>query len=78
LYRALMRIRALVDTGERNAGRLAEAGRAVVAEQPLARLDYLEIVDPETLDPLLDISHGGLIVTAAYLGETRLIDNLEL
>jgi pantoate--beta-alanine ligase len=78
LYRALMRVRMLADTGERHAATLAEAGREVIREEPLARLDYLEIVHPETLEPIADISDGALMVTAAYLGNTRLIDNVLL
>ncbi len=78
LHRALMRVQTLADTGMRDGVRLAEAGRQVIAEEPLARLDYLEVVDPETLDPLSDISRGALVVAAAYLGTTRLIDNTML
>src|SRR5512142_1933394 len=78
LHRALMRIQTLADTGERSAQRLAEAGRQVIAEEALARLDYLEVVDPETLDPVEDISCGALVPVAAYLGTTRLIDNIVL
>jgi pantoate--beta-alanine ligase len=42
------------------------------------RLDYFEIVDKDSLEPLPDISRGALVVTAAYVGETRLIDNIVL
>lgn len=78
LYRALMRIQTLVDKGECSAAKLAEVGRAVIAEEPLAKLDYLEIVDPETLDPIDDVCKGALVLEAVYLGNTRLIDNLLL
>jgi pantoate--beta-alanine ligase len=78
LYRALMRVQELSRAGERNGSRLAEAGRQVVREEPLAQLDYLEVVHPETLDPIEDIASGTLVVVAAALGKTRLIDNLVL
>jgi pantoate--beta-alanine ligase len=78
LYRALMRVQILADTGEREATRLAEAGREIIREEPLARLDHLEIVHPETLEPVSDISGGALVVTAAYFANTRLIDNVML
>ena len=78
LYRALMRVQTLADTGERSAARLAEAGRQVMAEEPGARLDYFEIVHPETLEPLDDISRGALVAVAAFIGTTRLIDNVVL
>lgn len=76
LNRALMRIRALIDQGERDASKLVEAGNSVVAEEPAVRLDYLEIVDGETLDAVIDISKGALVAIAAFVGPTRLIDNL--
>ncbi len=49
-----------------------------MAEEPGARLDYFEVVDPETLDPVSDISHGALVAVAAFIGNTRLIDNVVL
>jgi pantoate--beta-alanine ligase len=78
LYRALTRIQTLADHGERNTAALLEAGKSVIAEEPQVRLDYLEIVDDETLDPVADISRGALVAIAAYVGPTRLIDNLVL
>ena len=42
------------------------------------RLDYFAIVDPETLDPVTDTSRGALVAVAAYVGATRLIDNIVL
>jgi len=78
LHRALMRVQTLADTGERDATRLAETGRQIIGEEPLARLDYFEVVDPMTLDAVADIGRGALVLVAAYLGPTRLIDNLLL
>lgn len=78
LHRALMRVQTLADGGESSGERLAEAGREVIRQEPLARLDYLDVVDPETLDPVAKMSGGALVVVAAYLGQTRLIDNLLL
>lgn len=78
LHRALMRVEALANTGERSAAILVEAGKQVMAEEPGARLDYFEVVNPETLDPVSDISHGALVAVAAFIGNTRLIDNVVL
>ncbi len=78
LYRALTRIQTEADRGESNATKLAESGKSVIAEEPQVRLDYLEIVDRDSLDPLQDISRGALVVIAAYVGPTRLIDNIVL
>lgn len=75
LYRAVSRIQTLADRGERSAEALLEAGKSVVAEEPEVRLDYLEIVDRETLEPVADVGRGALVAIAAYVGPTRLIDN---
>jgi pantoate--beta-alanine ligase len=78
LHRALLRVQTLADTGESDAAKLAEAGRQVIAEEPAAKLDYFEIVDRDTLDPVADIAKGALVAVAASFGNTRLIDNLVL
>ena len=78
LHRSLMRVKQLADTGERNAAKLAAAGREEFAAVASVRLDYFEIVDPETLEPVADVSGGALVAVAAYIGPTRLIDNVLL
>jgi pantoate--beta-alanine ligase len=78
LYRALTRVHFLVDKGERDVTVLVEAGKQVISEEPGARLDYLEIVDPETLEPVGDLKRGALVAVAAWVGATRLIDNIAL
>jgi pantoate--beta-alanine ligase len=78
LNRALMRVQTMADTGERSAAKLTEAGQQVIADERGVRLDYFEIVNPDTLDPVDDISRGALVAVAAFLGTTRLIDNLVL
>jgi pantoate--beta-alanine ligase len=76
LNRALMRVQMLADRGENNAARLKVAGEQVMAEEPAVKLDYFEIVDRRTLEPVADISGGALVAVAAYVGSTRLIDNI--
>jgi pantoate--beta-alanine ligase len=78
LYRALTRIRTLADRGERRAGLLIQAGLELLAQEPAVRLDYLEIVDPETLESVEEVSEGTLVAIAAYVGAARLIDNIVL
>jgi pantoate--beta-alanine ligase len=78
LYRSLTRVQTMADHGESNSTSLIAAGRQVIAEEPEVHLDYFEIVDWETLDPVPDISKGALAAVAAYVGETRLIDNVLL
>jgi pantoate--beta-alanine ligase len=78
LYRSLMRVQTLADQGESDAAKLVAVGKQVIAEEPQVSLDYFEIVNWETLDPVSNISKGALVAVAAYLGETRLIDNVIL
>jgi pantoate--beta-alanine ligase len=78
LHRSLMRVQQNVEAGERDAGRLAAAGIYEFARESSVRLDYFEVVDPETLDPVADVSRGALVAVAAYVGTTRLIDNILL
>src|SRR5450631_291392 len=78
LHRSLQRVQALATAGEHNASRLLAAGREEFAREKSVRLDYFEIVDPETLDPVEEVSRGTLVAVAAYVGNTRLIDNFLL
>ena len=78
LYRSLMEVQKGFDQGERRGERLIAVGRRALAEDSTVRLDYLEIVDPETLEPVDEVSHRALVAVAAFLGKTRLIDNIVL
>ena len=76
LHRSLMKVRKLIEQGERSTAKLVDSGRAEFAAEPLVRLDYFEVVNPDTLDPIQETCEGALIAVAAYVGSTRLIDNL--
>ena len=78
LYRALMRVQTLADQGESDSASLLAAGKQVIAEAPAVKLDYFEIVNSDTLEPVSNISRGALVAVAAYVGNTRLIDNVVL
>jgi pantoate--beta-alanine ligase len=78
LYRSLLRVQKDFNAGERNAARLIGAGRGTLSAEPGVRFDYLEIVDPQTLDPLAEVSQPALVAVAAFVGKTRLIDSLAL
>jgi pantoate--beta-alanine ligase len=78
LHRSLLRVQRMAEAGERDASRLVAAGREEFAGAGGVRLDYFEIVDPDTLDSVADISGGALAAVAAYVGSTRLIDNILL
>jgi pantoate--beta-alanine ligase len=78
VYRSLLYVQNLSQQGERNAGTLIKAGIRAFGEEPSVRLDYFEMVNPETLDPIEEITRGTLAAVAAYVGTTRLIDNILL
>ena len=78
LQRALQEARRLMTEGERSESAILETVRKVIATAPLARIDYLELVDAETLQPISEVGANSLIAVAAFFGQTRLIDNLRL
>lgn len=78
LHRSLVRVQALAERGESAALKLAAAGREEFSHEPSVRLDYFEIVNPDTLDPVPEVAGETLVAVAAYVGTTRLIDNLLL
>jgi pantoate--beta-alanine ligase len=75
LHRSLLGVQRVFEQGERSSSKLINEGTRLFLEEPLVRLDYLEIVDPKTLDPIGDVSRNALVAVAAFLGDTRLIDN---
>jgi pantoate--beta-alanine ligase len=76
LHRSLQCAQKLGDSGERESTKLIAAGKEGFKKEPSARLDYFEIVDPDSLEPITTISKRALIAVAAYIGNTRLIDNI--
>lgn len=78
LYRSLLHVQELFQHGEHNAARLIAAGKEMFGEEPSVRLDYFEIVNPETLEPIEEITQQTLVAVAAFVGTTRLIDNILL
>jgi pantoate--beta-alanine ligase len=76
LHRSLQRAQELFNGGERDSAKLIAAGEEEFAKEPSARLDYFEVVDPESLESISIISGAALIAVAAFIGSTRLIDNI--
>ena len=75
LSRAVRRVEALVAGGERRAALLTEAARVTLASEPTVRVDYAELVEWATLEPVEMAKAGTLFAVAAWVGATRLIDN---
>src|SRR4029077_4548339 len=75
LFKAL---RAAVDSGKQSATDVVALARKVIAEAPLARIDYIEAVDAETLQPVEMAGPNTVLLLAVFFGKTRLIDNIRL
>jgi pantoate--beta-alanine ligase len=76
LHHSLRDAQQLFERGERSSEKLIAAGKQEFSREPQARLDYFEIVDPGSLEPVTTISNRTLIAVAAFIGNTRLIDNI--
>jgi pantoate--beta-alanine ligase len=76
LHRGLDGARLAIERGQRDALRLTAAIREIIEREPLAQLDYVELVDADTLEPVKRLRRTCLALLAARFGATRLIDNL--
>ncbi|MGO9245302.1 MAG: pantoate--beta-alanine ligase [Verrucomicrobiia bacterium] len=76
LSKALRVAHDLFTEGEHSAHRLEAAMQRTVSLAPSARLDYAQIVDGETLEPVANVQHGNVALIAAHVGRVRLIDNV--
>jgi len=75
LPEALGAAEAALAGGERSAAAVVAAAAAVMAREPLARVDYVALVDPETLAPVETVDDRAVLALAVWIGSTRLIDN---
>ena len=75
LHRALAAAGEAIARGERDAARITRVAREVLQREPLLAVDYVEIVDADTLEPVITLRGTCLILLAALAGTTRLIDN---
>ena len=76
LYRALRAAESEIAAGMRDSLELQRAMHKVLASEPRARVDYAEIVDAETFEPVVRVERRSYGVLAVYVGKTRLIDNM--
>jgi pantoate--beta-alanine ligase len=75
LFKAL---RAAADSGKQSATDSVTLARRVISEAPLARIDYVEVVDAESLQPVEMAGPNTVLLLAVFFGKTRLIDNIRL
>ena len=78
LRRALEQVEKRASEGEMSSRTLMEMARNVFASEPDVRIDYIAVVDPETLEDVPNVRDGALVAVAAFVGTTRLIDNILL
>jgi pantoate--beta-alanine ligase len=76
LFRALSLARDLIRKGNRNSLSIIPKIRRIIEQKKRARVQYISIVDPQTLQPVEKIKGKALIILAVYFGKTRLIDNI--
>ncbi len=76
LYRALLAARERISRGERSAEEVRQAMQQVIAAEPLARMDYVSVADPATLQELEAVTGPVLLSMAVRIGPARLIDNM--
>lgn len=78
LFQALVSVEKAWRAGERDTAKLIALGREGLGRNKSVRVDYLEIVNPENLDTVENAEPGALVAVAAFVGTTRLIDNVIL
>lgn len=75
LSRALQKGRELTENGEQSVKRVKDTIIEELYKEPLARIDYVEIVDADSIEPVKELKGNILVAIAVYIGKTRLIDN---
>ncbi len=75
LFKAL---RAAADAGQKSAQEIVSLTRNLINQAPLARVDYIEVVDTESFQPIEVVRPNSLLAIAVFFGKTRLIDNIRL
>jgi len=78
LTRSLAQAKLMFEAGEGQTSSIITAMKNLIGREPLARIDYIEIVDLEELNPVETIDGDVLVALAVYIGRTRLIDNIVL
>jgi pantoate--beta-alanine ligase len=76
LHRALVAVRSELSAGVRDTMQLQAAMRRIIEAEPLATVDYAEIVSADTFEPVVRVARPSYAVLAVHIGKTRLIDNL--
>jgi pantoate--beta-alanine ligase len=78
LRKALLKGADMARAGETSAARIVSAVRETIGQAPLPRIDYVDLVDAQTLQPIEVVRQNSLVAVAVFFGKTRLIDNILL
>jgi pantoate--beta-alanine ligase len=79
LFKAIKRVKELFEKGERDSIKLTDEAKKIIEKEPLASIDYVKIVDIESMEDINgNINKNALIALAVKVGNTRLIDNCKL
>lgn len=78
LWKTLQEGKAMIQNGERDAAKVRSALTHRVAQEPLAKIDYMTVVDLETLEEIKEVREPALLALAVWIGRTRLIDNVKV
>lgn len=76
LSKSLREARMKIEKGERDSEKIIQRMRKIIGEEPLAELDYIEIVDMNELNPITRVEKEALIALAVFIGKVRFIDNI--
>ena len=76
LSRALNKGKALIESGEQSAAKVKDVIMEELCKEPLARVDYVEVVDADSIESIKELKGNVLVAIAVYIGKTRLIDNI--
>jgi len=78
LYRSLVKAKQVIEKGEKNPERVISLMRDLISKEPLAKIDYIDLVDPLTFERVSQIKGDILAVLAVKIGKVRLIDNMSI
>ena len=76
LHKGLTKGEELMRAGEKSAASVIKAITEIIESEPLAKIDYVEAVDFDNIEPINTIEGTVLVAVAVYIGKTRLIDNV--
>jgi pantoate--beta-alanine ligase len=78
LSKSLKEAQSMIAKGQRDSAAIIKGMKEIIGREPLAKIDYVEIVDMDNLDPVPRIEKGVLAAVAVFIGKVRLIDNVIL